>query len=54
MSLSSRGKEKAVVSLEEYQQETDLTEKLGYKSELSKNRSLLTLLFQSLAIEAVP
>lgn len=30
------------------------TELLGYKPELQKNRSMLTLLFQSLAIAAIP
>lgn len=29
-------------------------ELLGYKPELQKNRSMLTLLFQSLAIAAIP
>jgi hypothetical protein len=30
------------------------TEILGYKSELHRNRSMITLLFQSLAIAAIP
>lgn len=33
---------------------SDITAVLGYKQELSRNRSLFTLLFQSLAIAAVP
>lgn len=34
--------------------EQDTTEVLGYKPELTRNRSLFTLLFQSLAIAAIP
>lgn len=35
-------------------QEADALAVLGYKSELTRNRSLFTLLFQSLAIAAIP
>ena len=37
-------------SVEEYNE----LAQLGYKSELQRNRSMLTLLFQSLAIAAIP
>lgn len=35
-------------------QEAEALEILGYKPELQRNRSLFTLLFQSLAIAAIP
>lgn len=35
-------------------EETDALAVLGYKAELTRNRSLFTLLFQSLAIAAIP
>lgn len=54
MSQSFQEKEKATVSLESYPEEQDLTERLGYRKELKQNRSLLTLLFQSLSIAAIP
>lgn len=55
MSQSFQEKEKATVSLESYPGEpVDLTERLGYRVELKQNRSLLTLLFQSLSIAAIP
>ncbi|KAH8805817.1 amino acid/polyamine transporter I [Xylogone sp. PMI_703] len=41
--------EKGIVTTDQ-----DLVEVLGYKPELARNRSLFTLLFQSLAIAAIP
>lgn len=35
-------------------QERELLDRLGYKEEMNRNRSVLTLLFQSLAIAAIP
>jgi len=35
-------------------EDVNVLDKLGYKAELSRNRSMATLLFQSLAIAAIP
>lgn len=37
-----------------YGEEGEILEVLGYKQELRRNRSMFTLLFQSLAIAAIP
>lgn len=38
----------------DHEEDVQLQETLGYKPELKRNRSMLTLLFQSLAIAAIP
>jgi hypothetical protein len=46
--------EKGEVSELGKDEDANVLELLGYKPELQKNRSMITLLFQSLAIAAIP
>jgi hypothetical protein len=46
--------EKGEVSELGRDEDANVLELLGYKPELQKNRSMITLLFQSLAIAAIP
>jgi hypothetical protein len=46
--------EKGEVSALGNDEDAHVIELLGYKPELVKNRSMITLLFQSLAIAAIP
>jgi hypothetical protein len=46
--------EKGEVSEHGKDEDANVLELLGYKPELQKNRSMITLLFQSLAIAAIP
>jgi hypothetical protein len=46
--------QKGEVSDLEKDEDGNIIELLGYKPELQKNRSMITLLFQSLAIAAIP
>lgn len=51
---SAKDGEIELARVDRYGDDSDALNQLGYKPELHRNRSMITLLFQSLAIAAIP